>query len=140
MLIVFYIQKMVDTPACTLSDAVTAYTEQLRIEAEAQRERDRQNQETLEAWSESLRERRQNRSSGGFFSNMMSTAGGVALGNKISGTAGAGDQIWESYCPHCGNTGETMVSKKQPLASGGLCQNSHCRYYNVAYRKWRRIK
>ena len=138
--LVFYIQKMVDTPACTLSDAVTAYTEQLRIEAEAQRERDRQNQETLEAWSESLRERRQNRSSGGFFSNMMSTAGGVALGNKISGTAGAGDQIWESYCPHCGNTGETMVSKKQPLASGGLCQNSHCRYYNVAYRKWRRIK
>lgn len=101
--LVFYIEKMVNNPYCTLQDAKEAYDEQLRIEEEKRREMERRNQETLEAWSESFRERKS--SSGGFLSNMMSTAGGVALGNKMSGNSprrdGKKDLFGTSVCQRC---------------------------------------
>lgn len=101
--LVFYIEKMVNDPYCTLEDAKEAYDEQLRIEEEERIERERRTQETLEAWSESFRERRS--SSGGFFGNMMSTAGGVALGNKMSGNGsrrdGKKDLFGTSVCQRC---------------------------------------
>ena len=94
---------MVNDPYCTLEDAKEAYDEQLRIEEEERIERERRTQETLEAWSESFRERRS--SSGGFFGNMMSTAGGVALGNKMSGNGsrrdGKKDLFGTSVCQRC---------------------------------------
>lgn len=102
--LVFYIQKMADDPYCTLANAMEAYSEQLRIEEEERIERNRQNQETLEEWSESFRERRQNSSSGGFLSNMLSTAGGVALGNKMSNSRGKKSGKLDLYgtarCPY----------------------------------------
>lgn len=100
--LVFYIEKMVSDPYCTLEDAKKAYDEQLRIEEEERIERERRNQETLEAWSESFRERRS--SSGGFLSNMLSTAGGVALGNKMSNSGGRKSGKLDLYgtarCPY----------------------------------------
>lgn len=79
--LVFYINKMVNNPYCTLSDAKNEYEEQLRIEQQEAEEAARQAQEALEAWSEARQERRSSGSSGG----ILNTAVGVALGNKMSG-------------------------------------------------------
>lgn len=83
--LVFYINKMVNDPYCTMVDAKKAYDEQLQIEKE---EEERRKEEAREAWDsmmEARRERRSEGGSGGFLSNMFSTAGGVAMGNKMSG-------------------------------------------------------
>ena len=83
--LMFYIDKMANDPYCTLKDAKEAYDEQLRIEEEERIARERHIQEVSNDWSESFRGR--SSSSGGFFSNMMSTASGVVLGNKMSGNS-----------------------------------------------------
>lgn len=103
--LLFYISKMENDPYCTMVDAKKAYDEQLRIEKEKE---EREKQEAREAWDammEARQERKESGSSGRFFSNMFSTAGGVAMGNKMSGNSkrkdGKKDLFGTSVCQRC---------------------------------------
>lgn len=102
----FYMNKMVNDPYYTMTDAKNAYDEQLQIEKE---EEERREQEAKEAWDSMMEARRERRreggSSGGFFGNMFSTAGGVAIGNKMSGNSKRKDEkkdfFGSSVCQRC---------------------------------------
>ena len=103
--LIFYIEKMANNPYCSLSEAKSAYDNQL------EQERREEEQRQLEAEEERQRRLEQKESgqygqpsSGGFFRSMLSTAGGVALGNKLSdnrsGKDGKKDLFGTGACPY----------------------------------------
>lgn len=82
--LVFYLEKMVNDPYCTLSDAQRLYDEHLQVK----KEEERRQQVADEVWDSMMEARRERKgegdSSSRFLGNMLSTAGGVAMGNKMS--------------------------------------------------------
>lgn len=89
----FYINKMSNNRKCTLFDAIEEYKKKVEADyAELQRQRQAEMEER-EA---------QGSSGGGFFSDVIKTAGGVALGNKMSGVGrrrdGKKDLLGTSVC------------------------------------------
>lgn len=106
----FYMEKMVNDPYCTLSDVQRLYAEHLQAKKE---EEERLQQVADEVW-DSMKEARRERQSGGdssagFLGNMFSTAGGVAIGNKMSGNNNRKDgkkDLFGTYvCKRCNPKG-----------------------------------
>lgn len=95
----FYAQQMIANPACTIDIAIKNYIQQCDKE---KTELAARNRAYLE---ERTQEQGYNSSSGGFLSNMLSTAGGVAMGNKISSTGQRNnnkkDLFGTSACQRC---------------------------------------
>ena len=84
--LIFYIEKMANNPYCSLSEAKSAYDNQLEQERREEEQRQLEAEEAMDEWKEQRREQKQN-SSGG----ILSTALGVSLGNKLSNSNGRRD-------------------------------------------------